>query len=582
MNCVQATVLAGILFLVTPVCSTTASCVGQFDHPALYPPWITCKRLENDTVNCNCISELPHIAVRCNQQQQKSSLMLGYCMTYDSNLTEAYVGECPYELQLKPLHKRYFDLPCQLSNVSDLICKPLKRTGKLCAKCMSGYGPGVFSFDFHCYKCTGHFHGWGLYLFLEFSLLTIFFCIIVCLRISATAASMNAFVLLSHFTTGALAYNEVIFKYSLDSISKPWVQLLQLCYGFWNLDIFRSVMPSFCVSETITNTHALALQYISAFYPLFLIAITYTCIHLHDNNFRPIVWLWAPFHKCLARWRRQCNPKASIIDAFATFLLLSYSKLMFVSVELMDSTAVYSYNVMNPNVTTATYSLWDPTVKLFYERHYPFAIIAIIVLTTFIALPPFLLILYPTKAFQKCLGLGNWQWYTLRTFVDNFQGCYKDGTQGTRDYRYFAGLYFILRLAVFLAHTFLMPYYLLSWMVTGIIIIAASLCLTIFRPYKENKFNVLDCILLTLYAINAFFIGYTPFAENQGMIRALYAVILTISSVPLLYISMYIVWTRTTVLQKCKNCLIRAAQNQNNANDNIADRILNPRIYAEI
>ena len=584
MNCVQATVLAGMLFLVTSVCSTGDSCVQrQFDvenHPELCPPWFFCK---NGTVNCNCIDRLPDRGIKCYQQKRKSSLQLGYCLTYDINVSEVHLGECPYELRLKLLQNWHFNLPCNLLNLSEVnsICAPLNRAGKLCANCIPGYGPGVFSFNFHCYKCSGHYHGWGLYLTLEFSLLTLFFCVIVCFRIKATAASMNAFVLLAHFTVGALASTEVTFKYSLDGISKLWIKLLKQCYEFWNLDIFRSVIPPFCVSETITNTHALALQYISAFYPLFLIAITYTCIHLHDNNFRPIVWLWTPFHKCLARCRRQCNPKASIIDAFATFLLLSYSKVMFVSAQFLVSTAVHSYNVTNPSVTTATYYLWDPTIRLFHDRHYLFAIIAIIFFSTFIALPPLLLVLYPTKAFQKCLGLGKCQWYTLRTFVDNFQGCYKDGTEGTRDCRYFAGLYFILRIAVFLSHTLLMPSYLLSWMVPGVIITAAALCLTAFRPYKEDKYNIIDSIFLTLFATNAFFIGYIPFAENQTTIRALYALIFTITSIPLLYLGIYVTYTVLTRSKVLQNCSFRATHSQINENDTIADRILNPEIYGE-
>ena len=39
--------------------------------------------------------------------------------------------------------------------------------------------------------------------------------------------------------------------------------------------MFRSVIPSFCVSRTIKTINALALKYLVAFYPIFLIAITY-------------------------------------------------------------------------------------------------------------------------------------------------------------------------------------------------------------------------------------------------------------------------------------------------------------------
>jgi len=38
------------------------------------------------------------------------------------------------------------------------------------------------------------------------------------------------------------------------------------------------------------------------------------------------------------------------------------------------------------------------------------------------------------------------RWHALHIFIDSFQGCYKDGTNGTRDCRYFAGVYLTTRL----------------------------------------------------------------------------------------------------------------------------------------
>ena len=102
----------------------------------------------------------------------------------------------------------------------------------------------------------------------------------------------------------------------------------QLC-GIWSLDFFRAVILPFCVSSNIMKTvHALALKYIVTFYPIFLILHTYVCIKLHDNNFRPVVWLWKPFHRHFAHLRRW-DSTASIINAFTTFLLLSFSKIFF-------------------------------------------------------------------------------------------------------------------------------------------------------------------------------------------------------------------------------------------------------------
>ena len=40
------------------------------------------------------------------------------------------------------------------------------------------------------------------------------------------------------------------------------------------------------------------------------------------------------------------------------------------------------------------------------------------------------------------------RWDILNQFMDIFQGWYKDGTNGTRDYRYFFAFYFLLRIGL--------------------------------------------------------------------------------------------------------------------------------------
>ena len=71
---------------------------------------------------------------------------------------------------------------------------------------------------------------------------------------------------------------------------------------------------------------------------------THVCIKLHDNNFRPVVWLWRPFHRHFAYFRRRWDSKDSIVNAFTTFLVLSFSKVLFVSFTLLNTFHVqYNY-----------------------------------------------------------------------------------------------------------------------------------------------------------------------------------------------------------------------------------------------
>jgi len=133
-------------------------------------------------------------------------------------------------------------------------------------------------------------------------------------------------------------------------------------YGFWNLDYFRYIIPPFCVSQHLKYIHILAIQYVSAFYPLLLIALTYACVELHAHNFTPIVWLWKPFHRCCVNVRRRWDTKASLVDVFATFLLLSYSKLLFVSLLLLQGIEIHTID--GELVSGTSNVLWvDATVN---------------------------------------------------------------------------------------------------------------------------------------------------------------------------------------------------------------------------
>ena len=51
----------------------------------------------------------------------------------------------------------------------------------------------------------------------------------------------------------------------------------------------------------------------------------------------------------------------------------------------------------------------------------------------------------PCSCFQVCLNRTGCSCQSLHTFMDAFQGHYKNGTNGTRDLRFFSGLYLLLR-----------------------------------------------------------------------------------------------------------------------------------------
>ena len=145
-----------------------------------------------------------------------------------------------------------------------------------------------------------------------------------------------------------------------------------------------------------------------------------------------MVWLWRPFIGCFARCRRQWDIQNSLVDAFATFFLLSYVKFLSVSFDILMPTIIWDSEFKTQEI--ALY--YDGTVEYLRRTHLPYAVLTISVLLVFTLLPILLLCLYPCRCFQRFLNRLNVNSQVLHTFMDTFQGCFKDGTNGTRDCRH--------------------------------------------------------------------------------------------------------------------------------------------------
>ena len=100
-------------------------------------------------------------------------------------------------------------------------------------------------------------------------------------------------------------------------------KIIETFYGLFHLDFFRYTLPPLCLSSKLKPIHIALLGYVTVFYPLFLIFLTWVCVKLHDHNVRVIVWLWRPFHKCFVRLRKRWDTKTDLIDVFITFFILS-------------------------------------------------------------------------------------------------------------------------------------------------------------------------------------------------------------------------------------------------------------------
>ena len=241
------------------------------------------------------------------------------------------------------------------------------------------------------------------------------------------------------------------------------------------------------------------MDYVVPLYVVLLTAMTYLIVELHDRDVRPIVWCWKPFRRCTHHFRRNWNVKHSLIETFATLLLLSYSKLATFSIRLLNRVLVY--NVKGERVGINFY--YDGSVKYFGSEHAPFAVLAILVLVI-ISIPSLILTFYQFKPFQWCLE--HCRLCTprvqsgLSAFVDSYQGCFKE------KYRFFAGVYFILRIIVASADTddTFSSRYLRHFVI--LLLFRMALTFTLLQPYKKKKHNFIDTLLFANLASLYFFL----------------------------------------------------------------------------
>ena len=102
---------------------------------------------------------------------------------------------------------RYIALPRNDSELNKIYCAPLNRHGLLCRDCIDGFGPSVVSTGYASANCTGNNYGWMLYILAEFVSATVFYFVVLTLRIRITPELMNCFVMFSQLVVITLNHS---------------------------------------------------------------------------------------------------------------------------------------------------------------------------------------------------------------------------------------------------------------------------------------------------------------------------------------------------------------------------------------
>lgn len=494
----------------------------------------------NKTKRCICDSSQPLFTgiVQCSSSSYNSSLaLLGQWAGVNNDTGNRVAGYCPYT---ESLSNEQLTFPDKVEYPGDYFCSNAQRTGRLCGGCKNGSAPALNSDSYMCVKCPPNrgSYSWVFYLLTEILPLTLFFIVLVVFNVSLTSATANAFIFFSQTISATFSiYNVNSSPYSI--LRSVYLAI----YGIWNLDILN-VVPFFqyCLHPEMKTISLIALEYVIAIYPLVLIVVIYGFVAAYNYDVRPVTWLCRPVYHCSIRIRNSWNPKNSLIDAIAAFLLLSYTKLILTSIKLLRYTHLYDKEGTQPESTVVYY---DGTMNAYTGEHIGYVFVAVFVLIVFVTLPPLVLILFPMKffhtsvnvIFRGCCQLSGGK---LELFLNAFYGCFKDGTQdGTRDYRVFAGLYFLAR--AFFALIQFIPVWQTLYLVQDVFCVIAFLSFASLRPYRNDFYNVLDAgmfaLLLLISLFNQYNFNQLHFNEESTISAIVFVLEYALIWIPMFYIS---------------------------------------------
>ncbi len=555
----------------------------EFSANSSCPLWFL--QVPNTTV-CKCSSNIDRqiICSSSNSLPRKLYIMVGYCMTWQDSKNIPVLARCPFHyLDYSETVDGYLPLDpnMQGENLTEYMCSTFDRVGSLCSSCKGEHGPAPFSIGMKCGKCEGSYK-WLYYLLFQLFLLTIMFLLCAVFMVQLTKSPMNALVLYWQIFVVTLNFDALLYGFLASYVKTVYVQVVLSFYAIWNLEFFRYSIPPLCVTSSMNNINALLFDYTVALYPILLTVVAYVAIDLYDRKVRFMVCLWRPFHCCFTRCKKTWNPKASIVKTFATFLTLSYTKLLFTSANLLYHSPVYDHD--GKLVPPFNVLYYDAKIAYFSKEHAPYVFVGCTCLTLALV-PPLLLLLYPTRLFKRLLEkCGFRQWPMLHIFMDTFQGWYKDGTEGTWDYRWVSTLYLLFRLA-FLglcsAVTVSKNTSQLFWVFPGIIFILTAMFFTIAQPYKVKWMNNMDGIVMALLGI-LFFTFYQYFDD------LVFQILMIVSNMPLALCILYAmhrfakhynVYTRLRNKLRLVFKRESAVQSEDNLPESLPYRVIHPNSY---
>ena len=489
------------------------------------PTWFIPVLHANNITFCECNDHQIGAIIKCPRKRKirldhmeeygkdelNVSIFQTYCMTHNFITRQTILGLCPFKYYIQKTHI-FYTIPSKVSELNAHMCHIARREGELCNRCINGSGLGLFSRKGKCYYNCNHAIKWIEFIANELIAPTLVFAVILLFKIPTNTGPLNGFLFVSQITSvyillqpeGFLQFHSTSFyHYKQEEIFK----VVETFYTFWFNQLAWKFGEGMCISKTASTLQAIALQYLSPLYMLFWIIVISISIKLHYMGCRLLNCLCRPFQVCMRRLAMNWDPFSSIVNTITTFIVLVYTKVLYIPFTLIAPSKVYNQSGELPFKVMP----FNSSIHFLSQEHLPYFCLALTMLTLFCVLPLIILFVLPMKCFARLLNrkpLSNLNWTPLHTFADAFMGCYKNRTGTERkECRYFGSLYLFVRF-LYLLCLFFMKHLLFSWLTLMAIPISMFLLFSVVQPYREKWLNIIDSatfFLLTLATVLSFF-----------------------------------------------------------------------------
>jgi hypothetical protein len=159
----------------------------------------------------------------------------------------------------------------------------------------------------------------------------------------------------------------------------------------------------------------------------------------------------------------------------------------------------------------------------------------------------------------------------LRTYMDVFQGHYKDGTENSRDFRYFSGVFLVARIVFIIQFSLFSSYF--SIITLGLCVTVLTFTVAILHPQRCHTHYILDSVFLSFLSVILFYIiGTTTGTHNTVASLVLIGLgIVSITSPQFSFIGLILYWTIRK--KKIPQRIWAAIQRRSNADNHLMNAV---------